>query len=111
MPGFHRGMLGGEKWLAFWTITVWDDEKSMKAFRNSDAHLRVMPRLANWCDEASFVHWEQNDESIPTAELVFQRLRDTGTLSKVRHPSAAHSAGNKTGKNKPRFVSALWPRA
>jgi hypothetical protein len=83
---------------------------SMKGFRNSGAHLRAMPRLAKWCDEASYVHWEQEGESIPSADAIFDRLRDGGTLSKVHFPSAAHSAGNKVGKGRPRLVGALRPK-
>jgi hypothetical protein len=31
----------------------------MRAFMLSGAHQRAMPKLFNWCDEASVVHWNQ----------------------------------------------------
>lgn len=41
----------------FWTITAWENAETMNTFRTSGAHLAVMPKLLNWCDEASVVHW------------------------------------------------------
>jgi len=108
-PGFVCGSLAPEPWFAFWTATVWTDEKSMKAFRNSGAHLKAMPRLSRLCDEASYVHWQQDDETIPTSAAMFERLRDTGKLSKVLHPSVAHSTGQKTGTAEPRSVGSFRP--
>jgi hypothetical protein len=67
-----------------------------------------MPRLSNWCDEASYVHWEQGDEMLPAGATIFDRLRDTGKLSTVRRPSAAHSRGDKVGKTPPTLVGAFY---
>ena len=91
--GFAGGRLAGELPLGFWTFTVWTDSKAMLQFRNSADHLKAMPRLLNWCDEASYVHWQQDDSSVPSPAVAFERLRGSGKLSKVRHPSSAHAAG------------------
>lgn len=109
-PGFVRGGLAGEPWLGFWTITIWADERSMKGFRNSAAHLKAMPRLSHWCDEASYVHWEQDGDAIPTAQAAFERLGSVGKLSKVRHPTAGHAAGRKTGNSAPLPPGEFGPR-
>jgi hypothetical protein len=65
----------------------------MRRFRNAGDHLKAMTRLVDWCDEASYAHWQQDDSSVPSATVAFERLRDAGKLSKVRHPSAAHTSG------------------
>ena len=109
-PGFLAGALAGELWLVFWTSTVWVDEKSMRSFRNSAAHLNAMPRLLRWCDEASFLHWDQEDAALPSPGTAFQRLRDSGKLSKVLYPSPRHAAGDTTGQTVPKLAGEFGPR-
>jgi len=76
--------------LTFWTKTAWKDEPSMKAFMVSGPHLKAMKRLADWCDEASLVHWNQPDSELPDWKEACRRLRSEGRRSKVNHPSPAH---------------------
>ena len=78
--------------LAFWTLTVWSDEKAMRSFRNSGVHLTVMPKLAKWCDEATYIHWQQENSEPPALVEAHARLVEGGTVSKVLHPSAAHAS-------------------
>ena len=108
--GFLNGTLALEPPLAFWTFTVWSDEQAMRAFRNTGDHMNAMPRLLRWCDEASYVRWQQGDASLPTPAVAFERLRHEGKLSKVNHPSGAHAAGQMTGRAKPTLPLALRPR-
>jgi hypothetical protein len=78
--------------LAFWTRTVWSDEAAMRAFMMAGAHRQVMPRLLDWCDEASLVHWQQETAELPTWPEAHRRLQSEGRRSRVRHPSAAHES-------------------
>jgi hypothetical protein len=64
----------------------------MKAFRGSGAHAQAMPKLAEWCDEASYAHWVAVDGSIPDWPEAYQRLVSEGKLSRVSHPSPDHKA-------------------
>lgn len=91
--GFLEGQLayGGQR--SFWTLTVWRDQQAMRAYRNTGAHMRAMPKLLEWCDEASVVNWEQEASELPTNEEAQKRMVAEGRLSKVRHPSQAHAAG------------------
>jgi hypothetical protein len=80
--------------LAFWTLTLWDSEKSMETFLTHAPHGKAMPKLAKWCDEAAVTHWHYTAQDQPTWELAAERLLATGRLSRVSHPSGAHRNGH-----------------
>jgi len=91
-PGFVAGQFAGEGLRGFWTVTAWRDESAMRAYRNTAAHMRAMPKLLGWCDEASVAHWEQDTPELPGPAAALARMRAEGRLSKVRHPSPAHAS-------------------
>jgi hypothetical protein len=91
-PGFSGGKLLIDRRRTFWTLTVWQDERAMKAFRGSAAHAKVMPHLAEWCDEAAYAHWAFDGDSVPDWQEAYGRLVAEGKLSRVAHPSREHSA-------------------
>ena len=64
----------------------------MKAYRGSGAHGAVMKRLSGWCDEAAYTHWESTDTTIPAWPEAYERLKSSGKISRVEHPSVAHEA-------------------
>jgi hypothetical protein len=90
--GFRGGRLLIDVSRTFWTLTVWESEREMKAFRGSQAHAKVMPRLAGWCDEAAYAHWNPNDDSVPSWQEAYEHLVQEGRLSRVAHPSPDHEA-------------------
>jgi len=79
--------------LIFWTRTLWQDEQAMRAFMTSGAHRAVMPKILNWCDEASVTHWEQDGDYPPDWPTAEARMRTEGRTSRVRSPSPAHRRG------------------
>ena len=79
--------------LSFWTLTIWENEESMKAFRIRSPHREAMPKLAHWCDEASLAHWVQESKEPPSWEQATERLAALGRLSKVSHPSQDQDEG------------------
>jgi hypothetical protein len=92
------GFLGGkeliDKRLTFWTLTMWDAEAAMREFRNSSPHRKAMRKLPIWCDEASYVHWTQEEEQLPNWKTVFGNFIAEGRTSKVRNPSKDHLSKN-----------------
>jgi hypothetical protein len=90
-PGHRGSTVRRQPQLAFWTLTVWEDEASMQAYRNSGAHLQAMPKLATWCDEAAYAHWEQEGALLPDWHTAEGRLKREGHFSRVKHPSAAQT--------------------
>ena len=91
-PGFCGGRLLVDAHRTFWTLTMWEDERTMKAFRGSGAHAQVMPRLLNWCDEASYAHWMRDGTAVADWPEAYQRLVRNGRLSRVANPSPDHNA-------------------
>jgi heme-degrading monooxygenase HmoA len=108
--GFITGVLGGDAHGAGWTLTVWESEPAMRAYRNSGLHMRVMPKLLEWCDEASFAHWAVDDPALPSMEEAHRRMITDGRLSKVNHPSSAHAAGRTAMEGPPRVGLTLTRR-
>jgi hypothetical protein len=90
--GFVGGRLLIDARRTYWTLTVWEDEKAMKAFRGSGTHASVMPRLPKWCDEAAYAHWETLDVSVPEWLEAHEHLVKDGKLSRVEAPSADHQS-------------------
>ena len=91
-PGFLSGGLLVDARYTFWTLTVWESERAMKAFRGSGTHAKVMPRLVEWCDEAAYTHWAPNSATAPSWPEAHERLVSEGRLSRVAHPSPGHEA-------------------
>ncbi len=89
--GFRGGRLLADRSWTFWTMTAWDTEESMRRYMTTGAHQAAMPRLLDWCDEASVVHWDQPEASLPSWIEADQKMRTSGRASKVRNPSPQHS--------------------
>ncbi len=89
--GFQAGSLLPDKRWTFWTMTAWNSQESMRKYMTSGEHKKAMPKLMEWCDEASVVHWEQPEATLPSWAEADRRMRTEGRVSKVRHPSAGHA--------------------
>jgi hypothetical protein len=99
-PGFRGGKLLWDARLAFWTLSLWDSEAAMRAYRDSDAHRQAMPRLARWCDEAAVARLA-DATVLPAWREAHFLLVSSGRASRVRHPSPQH-AGLKFPPPRPR---------
>ena len=90
---------------------TWRDEVAMRGFRASGAHLKAMPRLLEWYDEASVAHWSDPAATIPSADVAYQRLRTDGRVSRVHlnsgpEPTRIELAGSSSGAAR-RIVSIV----
>ena len=77
-----------DRGLIFWTITVWSDQEAMRGFRNTGNHKAAMPKLYEWCDEATYIHWEQESDIPPDLKSAYDRLIVDGVVTKVKYPSS-----------------------
>jgi Domain of unknown function (DUF3291) len=89
------GLVGGkllvDRSQTYWTLTVWEGEAAMKAFRGAGDHGKAMKRLAKWCDEAAYARWETAGDAIPSWSEAYARLSAEGKLSRVEYPSEDHA--------------------
>jgi hypothetical protein len=92
-PGNLAARVRTAESLAFWTMTAWQDEAAMNSYRITPPHLRAMPKLLEWCDEAAVVHWQQESAELPDWKTAERRMSESGRLSKVNHPSIDQQAG------------------
>ncbi len=107
--GFVGGKVLREARNTFWTLTAWEDEAKMRAYRNGGAHRAVMPRLLEWCDEASVAHWNQDDAGLPDWLEAHRRMSLEGRASKVKHPSPAQESNQIATPRPGRIEQILKP--
>ncbi|HKV41560.1 MAG TPA: DUF3291 domain-containing protein [Blastocatellia bacterium] len=107
--GFLDGKLLFEAKNTFWTVTLWEDEAAMRAYRNAASHRAVMPKLIEWCDEASVTHWSQETKAVPDWQEAHRWIAANGRPSKVKYPSIAQSANHITLPEPGRFERRLKP--
>jgi Domain of unknown function (DUF3291) len=78
---------------AFWTLTVWEDEKQLRAYIGGSPHREAIPKLHPWCDEAVTVHWRLESQHMPSWEEAHRQLLQGGRLLRVQYPSQDQKAG------------------
>jgi hypothetical protein len=76
----------------FWTRTMWSDEEAMRSYVSANPHGQIMRSLAEWCDEASVVHWLQAAPGAPSWPDSAERMQRDGRPTRVNHPTADHRA-------------------
>ena len=79
--------------LAFWTLTMWESDATLRTFLSAKPHRDAMPKLSPWCDEAAAYHWQVETRELPSWDVAGQKLLQQGRLLRVRHPSQAQKEG------------------
>ena len=86
----------GERVLAdannvYWTVTGWEDRPAMAAFTHTEPHLATETHLDAWCDEATFVDWEQAAPELPDWKTCYERLVKDGQVAALTHGTPANT--------------------
>jgi len=66
----------------------------MDAFAGSQPHLNTMGRPGDWCDEATFIDWEQPGVDMPHWQEGYRRLVADGHVASLTNASDAHHTRN-----------------
>jgi Domain of unknown function (DUF3291) len=72
--------------LAFWTLSVWENEQALRTFLANAPHRRAMRKLFRWCDEAVVTHWPIEGPQLPTwneATVALQRAGSHQVLARA----------------------------
>jgi hypothetical protein len=75
----------------YWTRTSWRDAEVMRRFMVAVPHLATMSRIDEWCDEATFVNWEQPEVALPDWDDAYERLITGGQVVPLKFESAENA--------------------
>ena len=75
---------------AWWSVSAWQARGPMQAFVGSQPHLSIQGRLDHYCDEATFVDWEQASADLPDWQTSWRHLTADGQAASLTHPSEAN---------------------
>ena len=75
---------------AWWSVSAWQERHLMQAYVDSEPHLSISARLDHFCDEATFVAWEQASPDLPDWQTSRRHLTADGQAAELTHPSAAN---------------------
>jgi hypothetical protein len=71
----------------YWTRTSWTAQKTMRQFMVTEPHRTTMDRIDDWCDEATYVAWEQPEATLPDWAVAHARLIAQGQVVTLAHAS------------------------
>jgi heme-degrading monooxygenase HmoA len=75
----------------WWTVTAWADRADMRAFVATEPHRSVIARLDDWCDEATFADWEQDDATLPDWRTCYEHVIADGQAAELTSASTANA--------------------
>lgn len=88
-PGLIQGKVMVDYHLAFWTLSLWQQEADMRHFRNVGPHLRAMAKTPEWASEAVSLSWTIGGNDFPPWNTVCEKLKTQGHYSTLKYPSEA----------------------
>jgi hypothetical protein len=75
---------------AWWSVSAWTGRPPMQAFVDTEPHWSISKRLDHFCDEATFVDWEQDSPDLPDWQTSWRHLTADGKVAQLTHPSEAN---------------------
>ena len=75
---------------AWWSVSSWQGRDPMQAFVGSEPHRSISMRLDHFCDEATFVDWEQASPDLPDWQTSWRHITADGKAAELTRPSDAN---------------------
>jgi hypothetical protein len=75
---------------AWWSVTAWQERRLMQSYVRTEPHRNIQSHLDRYCDEATFVDWEQDSPDLPDWQTNWRHLVADGQAAELTQPSAAH---------------------
>ena len=75
----------------YWTRTAWQGRAEMDSFVGAEPHLSTMGRIDDWCDEATFVDWEEASAGPLDWQDGYRRIVADGQAATLTHGTGAHN--------------------
>jgi hypothetical protein len=75
---------------AWWSVSAWRDRGPMEAFVRGEPHQGISGRLDRYCDEATFVDWEQDSPDLPDWQTSWRHIVADGMVAELTTPSPAN---------------------
>lgn len=91
--GFVSGALRITAGPEFWTLTLWEDGRSLHAWATGRVHASAMPRMAGWASDASTSAWPVASRRLPTWQEAESRLLAAPRFTDLDVPSDDHRSG------------------
>ena len=79
---------------AWWSVSAWTERGPMQAYVDSEPHLTLRTRLDHYCDEATFVDWEQASPALPDWPTSWRHLTADGKAAQLSQASPDNQTRN-----------------
>ena len=75
---------------AWWSVSAWAERRPMHSYVRSEPHQTIRSKIDHYCDEATFVDWDQDSPDLPDWPTNWRHLVADGQAAELSQPSAAH---------------------
>jgi heme-degrading monooxygenase HmoA len=74
----------------WWSVSAWRNRGDMENYIARDPHHSTSLLLDEFCNEATFVDWEQSDSGLPDWQTGWRHLVTDGRSAALTNPTAAN---------------------
>ena len=75
---------------AWWSVSAWAERRLMHSYVRSEPHQSIRSNIDRYCDEATFVDWDQDSPDLPDWPTGWRHLVADGMAAELTRPSPAN---------------------